>query len=126
MQLLILFFLALLLDIVADGFFGPMSPNRADVRAICPEFAAPQLLLHARHLFEDFARGDAFDDPYDFSWAVGRHRLHKEMYMVVVSPNLDETHFVSLGDFQTYAFQYLINFAVEHHTSIFRRAHNMV
>ena len=61
-QLLIILLLALLLDIAADCIFASASPNRADVVAIRPKLAAPQLLFNTRYLLENLTRGDALDD----------------------------------------------------------------
>ena len=126
MQLLIGLRLPLLLDIVANRFFGPMSPNRSDVITVRPEFAAPKFFLHTRHLFEDFTGRDAFDNLHDFGWTVGRNRLHQEMHMVIIRTYLDEVHFVPFADSQAHVFQDLIHFIREHDSSIFRWAHNMV
>ena len=126
MQLLILFFPALLLDVLADHLLVAVLPDRADVIAICPELAAPQLFLYLRAGRKDFSRRDALDDLHDLLRAVHRHRLHQKMHMVFVRSDLQKPDLMPLADFDTNLFEFLVYFRTKYHSTVLRWTNDVV
>ena len=88
MQLLIAFFTALLLDILANDFFIPVPAYGTDEIAFGPKFAPPQTLFDRRDTVKDFTGRETFDHFDNLGRALARHRLHQKMDMIFVSTNL--------------------------------------
>ena len=88
MQLLIAFFTALLLDILANDFFIPVTAYGTDERAFGPKFAPPQTLFDGRDTVKDFTGRETFDHFTNLGRAIARHRLHQKMDMIFVGTNL--------------------------------------
>ena len=78
----------LVLDIVANDVFVPVSTYCTDEVAFGPEFPTPELLLDRRYTGKNFAGSQTFDDFHDLRWAIRWHRLHEKMDMVIVGANL--------------------------------------
>src|SRR3954468_16691185 len=72
-----------------------MSTNRAREVAAGPELASPQLLLHLGATPEDLPCRRALDDRHQPAPAVGGHRLHEKMHMVLVRADLQELQLVA-------------------------------
>ena len=95
-------------EVVADAqsrYFGAMLSERtlvpadgAGEMAVGPELPAPQPLLHSRAAPEDLTCGQALDDRHHLAHAVGRHRLHEEMDVVLVRADLDLPKTLDLVD----------------------------
>ena len=49
--------------------------------------------------------GEAFGDLSYFGWGKNRDTLDEEVHMILVGPDLDESKFVALLNFQAYLFQ---------------------
>jgi hypothetical protein len=118
MQLLILFFPALLLDVLADHLFVAVLAYRAHVIAVRPELAAPQLLSHFWTARKDFSRRDALDDLHDPLWAVHRHRLHQKMDVVLVGANLQKGDLKAFADLYANLFEFLIYLRAKYHSTV--------
>src|SRR5258708_7988534 len=113
-------------NVIGNGGFGSVLTNCTDIVAITPELAAPQFFLDTGYTSKDFTCRNALDSAHDFSWAVGRHRLHETMNMIPICTDLQKDDFVALGDIQTHRFQDLINFFTEDDSSVFRWTYEMV
>ena len=118
MQLLILFFPALLLDILTNHLLVPMLPDRANVIARCPQLAAPQLLFHLWTGRQDFSCRDALDYLHDLLRAVHRHRLHQKMHVVFVRANLQKGNLVALANFYANLFELLVYVGAKYHAAV--------
>ena len=118
MQLLVLFFPALLFDVLADHLLVAVLSNRADVIACGPQLATPQLLLHLWITRKDFSRRDALDDLHDPLWAVHRYRLHQKMDVVLVGANLQKRNLKAFADLDANLFELLIYFRCKYHTAV--------
>jgi hypothetical protein len=66
MQLLILVRLTLVLDILLNHLFRGMLPYGANIVAIGPKFASPQLFLDGGHPSKHFSRTETVDNRDDF------------------------------------------------------------
>lgn len=126
MQLFVLFWVTLSLYIPFDRLLISLSPNRAHIVAIRPEFTTPQLLLDPRSTLEDLSGCQTLDHLDDLFWTVGRYRLDQKMHMVLVGPNLNELDLIALRNFQTYLFQDFVHVAIKHSSTIFGWTDKMV
>jgi hypothetical protein len=106
--------------------FGAVLAHRADEVPVRPELPAPQLLLNLGAGSEDFSGRDALDELHDPFRAVRRHRLHEEVHVVCVSPDLQKRHLEPLTDFQADLFELTVNGRREHRPPILRRANDVV
>src|SRR5688572_25675610 len=86
---------ALSLDVVADHPLVPVSADGAGEIAVGPELAAPQPLSHVGAASEDLARRQALDDRHQLGHAVGRHRPHQKMDMILVRADLQKLQLVT-------------------------------
>ena len=126
MELLIRLFAALRLDILANDFFIPMTPDGTDKVAFRPEFPAPSLLLDRGDSCKHFASRHAFADPHHLGGTVGGDRLHEKVHMIVIRTNFQEHHCLPFGAVQTDLFEHRINTGVEHDAAIFCRTDQML
>ena len=126
MQLLIGLFGALLLDILANDFFAPMTANGADKIAFRPQFATPQALFDRRHALKNLPRGQTFDRLHNLRRAIRWHRLDQKMDMIFVGTNLDQDNVIALGDLQTDVFECRVDRLVKDDAAILGRTHEMV
>jgi len=126
MELPILVRVSLIRNVPANFCRTTMLSNRADVVAIRPELAAPQLLLHAGHPLEYFACRETFDDAHDLGRAVTRNRLHQEMHVGFVCPDLQKNELVAARNLQTHFAQNSVPFWGDHRSSILRRTHDVI
>src|SRR6266581_4635463 len=126
MKLLIDLFTPLLLHILANGFFIPMTSYGTDKRAFRPKFSTPQLLLHRRHPLKNLSGGQTFDHPDHFRWTRAGHRLDQEMHMIFVCANLSKGDLIAFGDVQADVFEHRVDLRVKDDTSILGRTHDVV
>ena len=126
MQLLIAFFTALLLDILANDFFIPVTAYGTDARAFGPKRATPQTLFDGRDAVKELAGRETFDDLDHLGRALARHRLHQKMDMIFVGTDFSKGYFLSFSDVQVDIFQHGVDFRVKDDPSILRRTHDMV
>ena len=121
MQLLILFFPALLLAVLADQLLVPRLPHGADVLSGCPKRPSPHLLFYLRAGGKDFSRRYPLNRLDDLLRAVPRHPLHQEMHRVFVRADFQKRDFISLTDFQADLFKLVVYFWAKPHSAILRR-----
>lgn len=126
MELLILVLLTLILDILPDRLFRGMLPHGANMIAIGPKFATPQLLFDPGHPSENFSRGETLDDRDDFRWTIAWHGLHQKMYMILIHANFKKLNLVTIGNLQTHCLQHLVHLFIDHGSSIFRGTDKMI
>jgi hypothetical protein len=126
MQLLILFFLTLLLDVFAYHLFIALLTDRADVIARGPKFSAPQFLLHFGARGEEFSCRYAFDDLYNLLRTVHWHRLHQKMHLVLVGADFEKRNFIAVADFHTDLFEFLVYFRTENHSTVLRWTNDVI
>src|SRR5438128_2531065 len=126
MKLLIDLFTPLLLHILANGFFIPMTSYGTDKRAFRPKFSTPQLLLHRRHPLKNLSGGQTFDHPDHFRWTRAGHRLDQEMHIIFVCANLSKGDRIAFGDVQADVFAHRVDLRVKDDTSILGRRHDVV
>ena len=126
MELLIRFFAALLLDILAYDFFIAMTSNSTDKVAFGPEFPTPQLLFDCGHSFKHFARRNAFDGLHNLRRTIRGNRLNEKVHVVFIRADLQENNRIPFGDVQTDLFEYCIDFRTKHNPAILGRTDDMV
>src|SRR5512147_239652 len=126
MQLSVLVFTPLILNVVTNGGFCTMLSNCTDIVSITPELAAPQFLLYRRNSCKDFTRGQALDDLHDPGWTIAWHRLHQKMHMIPIGTNFYEYNVIALCNVQAHRFQDLIHFFTGDDSSVFGGTHDMV
>ena len=117
---------SLLFDVLPDRIFVAMFSDGSCVVSICPEFAAPKLLLHVGTTPEYFSCGQAFYHRNNIGHTVPRYRLHQKMNMVLICSNFQELQLISFLDLQADSFQLLIHRFIKHNASVFRWKHQMV
>lgn len=126
MQLLILFFPALLLYVFAYHLLVAVLSDRADVIPCCPQMPSPQLLLYFWTRCKDFSCTYALYDLNYLLRAIHWHTLHKKMHMVFVRSYFQKRILISLTDLQTNFFKLLIYFGSKYNSAIFRRTNNVI
>lgn len=109
MELSVLLLPTLLDNVALDLSFAPGTADRADVEPIRSEFPAPELLLDGGDPAEDLSGGETLDDPDQLRGAVPRDRLHQEVHVVPIGPNLQEDDVIPFSDLQTHVPQDLIH-----------------
>ena len=126
MQLRIGFFTALLPDILANGFFIPVTAYGTDKIAFGPKLAPPQTLFDGRDAVKDLTSRETFDDLDNLGRAIARYRLHQKMDMILVGTNFSKGYCIPFSDVSADVFQHGVDFRVKDDPSILRRTHDMV
>src|SRR5258708_31849443 len=109
--------MSLLFDIVANGGFCAMLPNRTYIVPVTPELTAPQLLFYAWHSCKDFACRQALDNADDLGWTIAGHRLNEKMHMIPIRPNFQKHQLVTFGNVQAHRLQCFIHFFTDDDSS---------
>src|SRR5829696_8891217 len=126
MQLLILFFPALLLYVLTYHLFVPVLPYRADEVSCRPQLSSPQPLLYFWAGGEDFSRRYTLYDLHYLLRAVHRHTLHQKMHMVFVRSYFKKLNLISLTDSQANLFELQVYFRIKYNSSILRWADDVI
>ncbi len=84
------------------------------------------MLFDFRATAEDFPRRDALDELHDPLRTGVRNRLHEEMNMVFVRPNLKERDLVSLGDLKARLLEMFVHDRVEDYPPVLRHTYTVV
>ena len=126
MELAIVVVLALLLDVVADGFFTFLLSHRSDEVAIRPELAAPQLLLDRRAARKHFARDQALENGHNLGGAVSGHCLNQEMNMVAINADFQKRDLEAQSDVKTNLSKHRFDGFVKHNPTISGNAYQMI
>ena len=126
MQSLILFFPALLLDVLTDHLFIPMLAHRADIVAVRPKLSSPKLLLYLWARGKDFSRRYTLDRLHDLLRAIGRHALHQKMHVIFVGPDFQKRDLVAMANLHTNLFELEVYFRSKDNSSILRWTDNVI
>jgi hypothetical protein len=117
-QLLILFFPALLLYVLADHLLIAVLPDRADKVSVRPELSSPQLLLYLWAGRKYLSGRDALDDLHDLLRAVDWHRLHQKMNVIFVCTYLKERYLIAFADLEANLFELEVYFRAKYHLAV--------
>ena len=126
MQNSVLFFQALVSNVLRYTRFISELAHCIDEVSISPKFPAPKLLLHFRVLLEYFSEGQTLHCRNDLSRTLCRHTFYQEMNMVFVNSYFQKMNFIALRYFKTDIFQGFIYFFTEYYSAIFCRTHKMI
>ena len=126
MQLLILFFPALLLYVFAYHLFISVLAYRADVISCCPQMPSPQLLLYLWTRGKDLSGAYTLYDLHYLLRAIHRHTLHQKMHVVFVCSYFQKLNLISLTDLQTNLFELEVYFRTKNNSAILRRTNNVI
>jgi len=126
MELGVLLLAPLAGDVAPDLAFATMLTNRAEVGPVGPELAPPQELLDRGDPPEHFTGGETLDDLDELAGAVRRNRLHEEVHVVPVGPDLQERDVVPGGNLQADVPEGRIHLGGKHRPAVLRRTDQMV
>jgi hypothetical protein len=126
MELGVLLLAPLASDVASDLAFATVLADRTEVGPFGPELPTPQELLDGGDPPEDFSGGESLDDPGEFAGAVGRNRLHEEVHVVPVGPDLQKRNVVPGGNLQTDVPEGRVHLGGEHRPAVLRGADQMV
>ena len=90
MELGVLLLVPLAGDVAPDLAFATMLTDRAEVGPVGPELAPPQELLDRGDPPEHFTGGETLDDLGELAGAVRRNRLHEEVHVIPICPDLQK------------------------------------
>jgi len=126
MELGVLLLASLASDVAPDLAFAAVLADRTEVGPVGPELPTPQELLDGGDPPEDFSGGETLDDPGEFAGAVRRNRLHEEVHVVPVGPDLQKRNVVPGGNLQTDVPEGRVHLGGEHRPPVLRGADQMV
>ena len=126
MELGVLSLASLMGDVAPDLVFAAMLTDRAEIGPVGPELASPQELLNSGHPAEHFTGGKTLDDLREFTGAVGWDRLHEEVHVVPVGPDLQKGNVVPGGNVQADVPEGRVHLGGEHRPAILRGTDQMV
>ncbi len=113
-------------DVALDLAFAPVPADRADLVPVRPELAPPEVLLHRGDPPEHLARGQALDHTHDLRRAVRGDRLHEEVHVVPVRPDLQERDLVPRRDLEADVSEHLVHVRRDHCAPVLRRTDDVV
>ncbi len=126
MELGVLLLAPLAGDVAPDLAFAAVLADRTEVSAIRPELSTPEVLLDRGDPPEDLSGRETLDDPDELAGAVRRNRLHEEVHVVPVGPDLQERDVVPGGNLQTDVPEGAVHLGGEHRPAVLRGADQMV
>lgn len=126
MELGVLLLPALLDDVALNRPFAPVAADRTDVESIRPELSTPEIVLDRGDAAEDLPSRETLDNPDQLRRAVRWDRLHQEVHMIPVCPNLQENDVIPFGDLQTDISEHHIHLGREDGPPVLRRTHEVV
>ncbi len=77
-------------NVPLDLALAAMATDCADVIAIRPELPAPEMFFHRRHPAEHLPSRQTLDNPHHLGRAIRWNRLHQEVHVVPVRPDLEK------------------------------------
>ncbi len=113
-------------DLALDLAFASVTADRADVVPVRPELAAPEGLLHRGDAAEHLAGGQALDRAHDLRRAVRGDRLHEEVHVIPVRPDLQKRDLVPGCHLETDVTEHLVHVRRDHRTPVLRRTDDVV
>ncbi len=126
MELGVLLLAPLASDVAPDLAFAAVLADRTEVGPVGPELPTPQELLDGGDPPEDFSGGETLDDLGELAGAVRRNRLHEEVYVVPVGPDLQKRNVVPGGNLQADVPEGRVHLGGEHGPAVLRGADQMV
>ena len=126
MQLFVLTFSSLILDILTNNIFSCMFTNGRYKKTVRPELSSPKLFLNRRSLREYFSGCNTLHLRRYLCRAISWNRLDQKMNMVALGANFQKYNLITLRYFKTNIFQQLINRFGDHKTSILGHEHEMI
>jgi len=126
MQNSVLFFQALVSNVLRYARFIPKLAHGVHKVSISPKFTTPKLLFYLRMLFEYLSCSQTFHCRYDLGRALRWNTLYQEMNMVFVNSDFQKENIVPFRYFKTDIFQAFINFLAEYNSAIFCRTYKMI
>ena len=126
MQLFILVFSSLILDILTDDIFSCMFTDGRDKKTVRPELPSPKLFFDRRSLREYFSGGYALHLGHDLRRAVRGNRLDQKVNMVALGSNFQKPDFIALRYLKTNDFQQLIDFFADYKPPILGYENEMI
>src|SRR5271157_282098 len=100
---------SLFLDIPCNRILTAMLAYGACEIPVRPELASPEFLLDLRAALEDLPCSETFDRGHYLGHRVCRDGLHEEMDVILVRPDLQKFHLVSVLDLDAYSFHHRIH-----------------
>ncbi len=107
-----------ILDLLTEDFFTPMTPDRTEQGACGPQCSTPPLLFDRRDALKHLSGRETFDDPDHLRWAITRHRLQETMDVRLLGPDVQQDDRVSLRDFLTDFFERGITLLAKNDTPV--------
>lgn len=126
MQNSVLFFQALVSNVLRYARFIPKLAHCVHKVSISPKLSTPKLLLNLRMLFEYLSGSQTFHCRYDLGRALRWNTLYQKMNMIFVNSYFQKENVVPFRYFKTDIFQAFINLLVEYNSAIFCRTHKMI
>ena len=113
-------------DVAPDLAFATMLTDRAEIGPVGPELTSPQEFLDGGHPTEHLTGGKTLDDLSEFAGAIRWDRLHEEVHVVPVGPDLQKRDVVPGGNVQADVPKGRVHLGGEHRPAILRRTDQMV
>ena len=126
MELGVLLLAPLVGDVAPDLAFATMLTDRTEIGPVGPELPSPQEFLDGGHPAEHFPGGKTLDDLGESAGAVPWDRLHEEVHVVPVGPDLQKRNIVPGSNFQADVPEGRVHLGGEHRPAILRRTDQMV
>lgn len=126
MELGVLLLAPLASDVAPDLPFAAVLANRTEVGAVRPELPTPEVLLDGGDPSEDLSGSETLDDLDEFAGAVRWNRLHEEVDVVPVGPDLQKRNVVPSGNLQADVPEGRVHLGGEHGPAVLRGADQMV
>ncbi len=126
MELGVLLLAPLASDVAPDLAFAAVLADRTEVGPVGPELPTPQELLDGGDPPEDFSGGETLDDLGELAGAVRRNRLHEEVHVVPVGPDLQKRNVVPGGNLQADVPEGRVHLGGEHGPAVLRGADHAV
>jgi hypothetical protein len=113
-------------DVAPDLTFATMLADRAEVGPVGPELPTPEVFLDRGHPPEHLPRGETLDDPDQLAWAIDRNRLHEEVHVIPVGPDLQKGDLIPRGDLQAHVPEDRVDLRREDGSAVVRGADDVV
>ena len=113
-------------DVASDLAFATMLTDRIEIGPVGPEFPSPQEFLDGGHPAEHFPGGKTLDDLGESAGAVPWDRLHEEVHVVPVGPDLQKRNIVPGSNFQADVPEGRVHLSRKDCPAVLRRTDQMV
>ena len=117
---------SLLFDVPCNRTFTAVLAYGACEIPVRPELASPEFLLDLRAALEDLSCSETLDRGHYFGHCVCRDGLDEEVDVILVRPDLQKFHLVSVLYLDAYFFHYRIHVLIKYRPSVLRREDQVV